>query len=533
MRVSLAAALGLLLPMISVGCTQKIPMPDLGDRYNRTAQYHGPDRNPVIVIPGILGSKLTHPPTGTRVWGAFEGGAADPGTAEGARLIALPMAEGKSLKELTDDVESDGSLDSVRLSLFGLPVELEAYAQILGTLGVGGYIDDQLGDSGAIDYGTDHYSCFQFDYDWRRDNVENAHKLLAFIKANRKVVQQNLAEDYGGKPDDYDVKFDIVAHSMGGLLTRYMLRYGDADLPADGSTPEVTWAGAEYVDRVVLVGTPSAGSIDALVQLVEGTKFSPLHSGYSAAVLGTMPSIYQLLPRSRHRRAVTELTAGDTQWVRDHTATDTPSLAMPNEGPFELPSVPEWVASPLPPGEVPRPPYAPDLFSSKDWNRFGWGLIADNQSKELAKLLPDITDPEQRREVAADHLEKCLARAEQFHAALDQPAPLPDNTTLTLYAGDGVPTNDIAVVDREGRITRLTKSSGDGTVTRESAVMDERLGTEWEPHLVTPIDWTDVNFLFTDHLGLTADPVFADNVLYLLLESPKRTTASGATAATP
>ncbi|MEM1109360.1 MAG: hypothetical protein AAGH99_11810 [Planctomycetota bacterium] len=511
----LAAVPFLMALLVLPGCTRSIPMPDLGDRYNRTAQYHGPDRNPVIVIPGILGSKLTHPPTGTRVWGAFEGGAADPGTAEGARLIALPMQIGQRLSQLDDDVEPDGALDSVRLSLFGLPVQIDAYAQILGTLGAGGYIDDQLGESGAIDYGTDHYSCFQFDYDWRRDNVENARNLYDFIKKHRAEVQKNLAEDYGGDPDDYDVKFDIVAHSMGGLLTRYMLRYGDADLPADGSVPEVTWAGTEHVDRVVLVGTPSAGSIDALVQLVKGTKFSPLHSRYSPAVLGTMPAIYQLLPRSRHERAVfASANAKGNNWV-----------------------------APLPASAEVESPSQIDLFAEETWHRLGWGLASTEQDKELARLLPDTDTPEERREIAAEHLRKSLARAKQFHAALDQPARLPDNTTLTLYAGDGEPTNDIAVVNREGRITRLTKASGDGTVTRESAVMDERVGASgdasggdsggWSPHLVTPIDWTDVNFLFTDHIGLTADPVFADNVLYLLLESPKREVPSKAADVMP
>ncbi|MBB6430203.1 lipase family alpha/beta hydrolase [Algisphaera agarilytica] len=489
-RLAVCAVL-LIATAILVGCTKPIPMPDLGERYDRTAQYHGPDRNPVIVIPGILGSKLTHPPTGTRVWGAFERSAADPGTPEGARLIALPMEMGKPLNELTDDVEPDGSLDTVRLSLFGLPIELQAYAQILGTLGVGGYIDDQLGENGAIDYGTDHYSCFQFDYDWRRDNVENAHKLLEFIQTNRKVVQRNLAEDYGGNPEDYDVKFDIVAHSMGGLLTRYMLRYGDADLPEDGSTLEVTWAGAEHVDRVVLVGTPNAGSISALVQLVDGTKFSPLHSGYSAAVLGTMPSIYQLLPRDRHMRILGPL-HGRTE-IDEQTGDYSRSHAR----------------------RIIRP------LHFADWQEYNWGLASPKQDAELAKLLPDVEDAAERRAIALDHLEKSLLRAEQFHAALDSPQNLPSNISLTLYAGDGVPTHDIANLDWDGRITNLTQSSGDGTVTRESAVMDERLGTDWQPHLVTPIDWTDVNFLFTDHLGLTADPVFADNVLYLLLESPK------------
>ena len=60
-------------------------------------------------------------------------------------------------------------------------------------------------------------------------------------------------------------------------------------------------------------------------------------------------------------------------------------------------------------------------------------------------------------------------------------------------------------------------------VSRPSALMDERYstGTKWTPRLVSPIKWTSVNFLFADHLGLTSDPGFTDNVLFLLLESPR------------
>ena len=301
-------------------------------------------------------------------------------------------------------------------------------------------------------------------------------------------MQFKLAEKYGGEAEDYDVKFDIVAHSMGGMLTRYMLRYGDADLPEDGSTPDVTWAGAEHVDRVILVGTPNAGSIEALTQLVKGANFAPFHSGYAPAILGTMPSIYQLLPRDRHRRILWENPEKNSKSGKTET------------------TVVEHKINNL-----------------ETWEAFGWGLVDPKQDRELAKLLPGIDDPAERRAIAKDHLRKSLARAQALQAALDQPASLPKNLWLEIYAGDGVPTPDIATVNAKGRISNLTKSSGDGTVTRDSALMDERLGGEWSPQLVTPIDWTDVNFLFTNHLGLTADPVFANNVLYLLLESPTRT----------
>ena len=68
-------------------------------------------------------------------------------------------------------------------------LDIQAYAGILATLGAGGYRDQSLGLGGAVDYGNDHFTCFQFDYDWRRDNVENARRLRDFIDEKRKYVQ--------------------------------------------------------------------------------------------------------------------------------------------------------------------------------------------------------------------------------------------------------------------------------------------------------------------------------------------------------
>ena len=59
--------------------------------YDRSAQYHRPDRNPIIVIPGILGSRLVDQATGLKVWGAFSGVSVDPETPEGAQLLSLPI----------------------------------------------------------------------------------------------------------------------------------------------------------------------------------------------------------------------------------------------------------------------------------------------------------------------------------------------------------------------------------------------------------------------------------------------------------
>ena len=465
----------LVLPLFFLlfsACTTTEPVPDLGSIYNELAMHEDPHRNPVIVIPGLLGSKLVDQDTGDRVWGTFGLGQVDPNTATGARQFALPMGKGKNLKELHDNVISDGALDRVVVNFLGIPLELNAYYNILQTLGVGGFRDEQLGVAGAIDYGEGHYTCFQFAYDWRRDIVESAKQLDHFIKARAKYVQMEIEKRFGIKKAK--VKFDLVAHSMGGLVARYYLRYGTADLPEDGSLPKITWAGAEHVDHLVVIGTPNAGAMTSLEDLIHGASVDSLFPSYPAAVLSTMPSMYQLLPRARH---IPLLYAG---------------------------------------GEP-----VTDLFDPELWKSQQWGLADPKQYPVLKLLLPDIESPEQRLEIALDHQAKVLRRARQFTAAMDVPAKPPDSLKLLLIAGDAEKTKMTAQII-PGRGIKIVKTGpGDGTVLRSSALMDERMSDHLNQRLVSPIYWSQVHFIFSDHLGLTKNPAFTDNVLYFLLESPR------------
>ena len=108
-----------------------------------------------------------------------------------------------------------------------------------------------------------------FPYDWRTSIVDAGKKLAAHIK-------------------ETDATY-VVAHSMGGLVTRAALKLG-----------------AKNITRVVMIGTPNQGSFSP-VQVLQGingtvTLIDSLDSQHTAAelvrdVFSTFPSLYEMLPR--------------------------------------------------------------------------------------------------------------------------------------------------------------------------------------------------------------------------------------------
>ena len=448
---------------------------ELEQVYGRSAREHGPYQNPVVLIPGLTGSRLLDGETGQTVWGTFGGGYARPDREPGARLISIPMALGRPLAQLSDTVRSDGVLEELKVKLLGLPLSLNAYFNILSALGAGGYRDEEVGLSGAVDWGEDHFTCFQFDFDWRRDNAENAARLAGFLEQKRDYVRAETLRRWGIERDD--IRFDVVSHSMGGLLLRYYLRHGDAQLGDDGQLPPVTWAGAELVERAILVAPPNAGSLESLMQLTQGKDYGPSLPEYSAGLLGTFPSGYQMLPRSRH---------GAVVWADNGESVD-------------------------------------DLFDPALWQRLEWGLASPGAAELLSWLLPEQPSAEVRREIALDHQRKALLRARRFIEALDRPAQPPPTLLMYLVAGDAIRTNSRLEVDRQtGDVVVAARAPGDGKVLRSSALMDERLAGEWTNRLRSPIVWSEVLLLFRDHLALTKDPTFTNNLLFWLLEAPRR-----------
>ena len=458
--------------IIAMACSAEVRHPNLADLYNGYAQHEDPWRNPIIVIPGLMGSRLVEPKSGKLVWGAFGVNQVDPNTAAGARLIALPIHHDATFESAQNIVEPDGALDRVLVSFLGFPMELNAYYNILTALGVGGYRDQGLAEAGAIDYGDRHFTCFQFDYDWRLSIVESAQALEKFVQEKARYVRQETLRRYG--IDRQTIRFDIVAHSMGGLVARYFLRYGSAELPLDGSAPAPTWAGAPYIENFIMIGTPNGGSQDSLVHLTEGYRPSFLYSRYSPTVIGTFPSLYQMLPRGRHHTLV---------------------------------------------GASGQP--VTDLFDVELWQSNGWGLADPKEADNLKMILPQVEEPGEQRRIALRYQARVLQQARQFTEAMDLPAKPPENVHLFLVAGDAVSTKKTAKINPKGSLEIIDFGPGDGVVLRSSAMLDERRGNTTFDRLISPIHWYQTLFLFSDHLGLTKDPAFTDNILHFLLERPR------------
>ena len=132
----------------------------------------------------------------------------------------------------------------------------------------------------------------EFAYDWRLP-VEHNASLLADHCIEQLEAWRGIVRPLGLPTDPAEVRVQVVAHSMGGLL----------------ATAAVTGHGmSEVVRRVITLGTPYFGSVKAarLLDRGEGApKFIPRQAARLLAL--TSPGVYDLLPRYRCVTDGTEL----------------------------------------------------------------------------------------------------------------------------------------------------------------------------------------------------------------------------------
>lgn len=435
--------------------------------YGARARETATTRTPVVVIPGILGSKLVERTTGRAVWGAFQFGAVDADDPADARLFAIPMREGVPLAQLTDDIDAPDALDTVKLDIGLLHgIELGAYVDLLQALAAGKYRDSALSppDGNAVKYGGLHYTCWQHPYDWRREISENAAALDARIRDLQQTVREQR-----GLPADAEVRVDLLCHSMGGLLGQWYLRYGAARLPDTGPAPEPTWEGARNIRNFIMVGTPSGGSTNVLPRLRDGLDLNPLFPNYRPALVGTFPAMYELVP------------------------------------PDDLGRVVDAHGQPL------------AMHESATWERLRWGLADPAQDPFVAWLVPEAKDAIERSRIARDHLSKCLDAARRFHEALRRPSTPPAHVRRVLFVGDAIMMPSVREVDAHGRLRVRELAPGDGEVTRASALGDAAVAKPASAKAEYWLGFEKVVFLPYEHLEMVGQPLFVDNLLYELL----------------
>ncbi len=316
-------------------------------------------KTPIIIIPGITGSDLVNSKTDEVVW--FKAGRSKD---DDIRLPISPV-----LSRNRDSLVPKDIIREIKLLKF-LP-EIEIYERLANALETkGGYTEgkwDAPGENGDRD------TYYVFPYDWRRDNVENARLLLTKVEAlKRKLGKRNL-------------KFNIIAHSMGGLITRYAAMYGNADIPA--GPPKPTWAGARNFDKIFLLGTPNEGSVSTMNALLNGFSYIgginlPFIQDISRFDAFTIPSIYQLLPHEGTLLAYDE-----------------------NLKPLDI-----------------------DIYDPATWETYQWGIWKDDD------YLKKFTAAEVLNVDA--YFKAVLSRAKRFQAALNANTSVKAPVSFYLMGGD-------------------------------------------------------------------------------------------------
>jgi pimeloyl-ACP methyl ester carboxylesterase len=202
---------------------------------------------PLIFVPGLLGSRLCRAdPAG--------GAGGEPNVVWGT-LGALSAFPTLRLEPGTSDqaIKPCGLLRQiVYLGLFTQQI----YAPVVAHLERLGYREGR--------------NLFVFDYDWRRSVFDNAAALAAFVRE---------------KIPDETQQFDILAHSMGGLVSRvYVGKLG----------------GSARTARLFSAGTPFFGSVKVYETLEQGWGAANYLMGGLTEFRRTMlsfPSAYELMPR--------------------------------------------------------------------------------------------------------------------------------------------------------------------------------------------------------------------------------------------
>jgi pimeloyl-ACP methyl ester carboxylesterase len=200
--------------------------------------------NPIVLIPGFMGSRLTRQPDGRLIW-------VDP------LWIAVNLGDfvnGLTLRQPENPaLTPDGVLHDVEIGDFvrvGIYREFHLFA-----------IDPQGLGLAPADYR-------EFAYDWRKSAADSAAKLDTILAA---------------LPDP-SRPITLVAHSMGGLVAAALFAQAGP--------------GAARVGKLIAIGCPFAGLLKTIDMIEQGSGILTLFFSHDPirGLLSGWPGAYELMP---------------------------------------------------------------------------------------------------------------------------------------------------------------------------------------------------------------------------------------------
>ncbi len=415
------------------------------------------ERVPVILIPGVLGSRLARADTGMELW---PGGTRRLLT---SRYLNLALRiDPETLEPLDDGLVASG--------LFDAAAGQDFYGRIVSDLTtVGGYQLSRAGKPNA----EEKARLYVFTYDWRQDNVATVRKLDELI--------EQIRRDH----DDPALRVDVIAHSMGGLIVRYFERYGTDDV-LDGNSFPVTGAGAAKIRRIVLLGTPNQGSVTGIHSFLNGYRVGL--SRLPTEGIATMPALYQLFP---HPQVSWIATTRGTPLKRDLFDVEVWRR-------FEWSVFDRHVRRRIErePGVWPKQKVFERWFEKQleRARRFVWSLNVPTGDVELVEPL-----------VFGGDCVPTPARLVVEEVEGDSVTRLRPEQILRPVRG----------VDYEG----LMYEPGDGKVTKASLLGRQEVDPSVPRHEYANIEFDRAFFVCEDHTALTGNVNFIDNLLHHLLNA--------------
>jgi len=324
-----------------------------------------------------------------------------------------------------------------------------------------------------------------FHYDWRQDNVYNAQRLNSFIE---QVLNQHTDHQ----------QVDVVAHSLGGLILRYYQRFGAQDVlsqipsGSDHSSNSIfTNSQTHKVRHAILLGTPQLGTVKAIGRLQSGFDFNLRNIPVEVQI--TMPSVYQLLPHPLSSWAV------NTSGEKIHVDVYNPTLWQKNQWSIYNPEIIERIIA-----------------------------AADNQSQGIREV-----------KTLQHFFNQQLLRAEKFWLALSPTYEVEHEGFIVMGGSCNETLNRLIVeystqstdlykqlilrahLDLESEDLELQKSilfePGDGQVSKSSLLGQIQYKNSTKKLKTVKVKYPV--FVCEDHVKLTKNATFQDNLLHVLLNN--------------